>query len=447
MKEGFIPQEDKFSIAKKPGLRLLQLAAANFWSTVATGSLLIILGVAVVVSPLKQSVFAATLQELSKQKTELQKAIDAKKKEAEQKQKAAEEEKKRQAQLQSNISKIEKDINATESRIGDTENQIRSTELNIADMQKTIDSKEIEIEKKRVDLYEALVEYKIELDMGNELYAFLGSDRITAALDRTTDLNSLSDKLVMDGEALEKQRQDLLGQKASLEEKRQSLATTKNQLNAYQNALDSQKAQKEVLVGQSKQAQQTFVGQANEANKAADDLKKQFAAVANEEAAMRRASSKRTVANASRNGATSALGFVWPVGGIITTNFGGSTPFQNFHTGLDIAGQAGDAVVATSSGVVKTATKMCCSDYANTVDKSYGYGNWIEIHHDSGYNSRYAHLMQMLVSPGQRVERGQTIGYRGGSLGMAGAGWSTGAHLHFEIWDAQGPFDPLQVLP
>jgi murein DD-endopeptidase MepM/ murein hydrolase activator NlpD len=161
---------------------------------------------------------------------------------------------------------------------------------------------------------------------------------------------------------------------------------------------------------------------------------------------LRRSASKRAVATAQRGSNPSKDGFVWPVDGVITTYFGGKTPFQNFHTGLDIAGSAGDPVVATASGTITTATKMCCSDYASTVDKSYGYGNWIEMKHDNGYVSRYGHLMEFVVVPGQHVNRGQVIAYRGGALGMAGAGWSTGAHLHFEVWDAQGPFNPLDVL-
>lgn len=393
------------------------------------------------------TVFAATLQELSKQKTELQKQIEQKKKEAEEKKKAAEAEKKRQTQLANTIKKIENDISSTENRIDETGNLIEETGQVIETLHSEVSVKELDIARKRDELFETAIQLHIASAQGGELNAILASQRLSEALDETNNFSSLADKLVIDGDNLSKEREELLGKKAQMIEKQQSLKSQKDQLAAYQRALDSQKEQKETLVDKSKEAQQTFIAQADEAAKVSEQLKKQFASVSNEEAAMRRAASKRAVATASRSNATSALGFVWPVGGRITTNFGGSTPFQGFHTGLDIAGPAGDAVVATNSGTVSTATKMCCSDYSNTVDKSYGYGNWIEIKHDNGYLSRYGHLMQMLVGPGDHVERGQVIAYRGGSLGMAGAGWSTGAHLHFEVWDKQGPFDPLQVLP
>lgn len=399
-----------------------------------------------------QVAVAATLQELTNQKSALQKQIDQKNKEAAEKKAAAEAEKKRQAELASLIKKIDGDINSTESRIGQTEGLIDETGKGIDGLQVEIAQKEQEIGKKKEDLYETAVEYHIALDQGNEVSAILASDRLSQALDQSNSFGSLADKLVLDGEALDKERQDFIAKKAQLVDKQQSLKTQRDQLSAYQQALDAQKNQKSALIDQSKQAQETYLAQAADATKVSQQLKSQFAAVSNEEAAMRRAASQKNV-TASRKNATSALGFIWPVDGIITTQFGGSTPFQNYHTGMDIAGPAGDAVVATFSGVITRAeqqyspanggTKPCgTTDYG-----SYGYGNWIEIKHDNGYKTRYAHLMKCNVGVGQRVERGQVIGYRGGAYRMAGAGWSTGAHLHFEVWDSQGPFDPRDVLP
>ncbi len=391
--------------------------------------------------------YAATLDQLTKQKTELQKMIEAKNKEAAEKKKQAEAEKQRQADLAKAIQRLSGDISTTENKLSQTQSQITDTQGAITVQQQKIVEKEAEITQKQKDISETAVVYYIELDQGNELYALLASDRISSALDRAVALESLADKLLADKQGLEQNKQDLLAQQAQLQQREADLKTQRNQLTAYQSALDSQKNQKQELVGESKEAQAQYLSQASEAQKVSADLKKQFAAVASEEEAMRRAASKRGAATANRSANPSALGFVWPVDGVISTRFGESTPFQAFHTGLDVAGPAGDPVVATASGVVVTATKMCCSDYSNTVDKSYGYGNWVEIQHDNGYVSRYGHLMRFAVSPGERVERGQVIGYRGGALGMPGAGWSTGAHLHFEIRDSKGPDDPLKYLP
>jgi murein DD-endopeptidase MepM/ murein hydrolase activator NlpD len=392
-------------------------------------------------------VFAATTTGQAKM-TELQKQIEAKQKEAAEKAKKAKEEEKVQAQLNAAIKKLENDIVATEGRIGQTQQKIEGAQQAIVDKQNSIVGKESQIAKKKEEVFETAVEYHIELDQGNELYAILGSDRISTAIDRSTALNGLTDKLIIDADTLGKERQDLLAAKTQLEQEEQNLKNQKSQLAAYQGALDNQKGQKSEMVDTSKENQQKFVAESKEAIKASEQLKKQFAAIANEEAAKRRASSSgRSSATAIHDGNPSKYGMIWPISGTITTYFGGSTPFQNFHTGLDIAGSAGDPIYAAASGTVAISTVMCCDASASTVDKSYGYGRWIEIKHDNGLATRYGHLMQSTVSSGDRVERGQIIAYRGGSRGMAGAGWSTGAHTHFEVWDAKGPFNPLDVLP
>ena len=57
----------------------------------------------------------------------------------------------------------------------------------------------------------------------------------------------------------------------------------------------------------------------------------------------------------------------------------------------------------------------------------YGYGNHIEIDHGFGYESRYSHLAEMFVYPGQKVSRGDCIALSGQS------GRVTGPHLHYEV--------------
>ena len=69
------------------------------------------------------------------------------------------------------------------------------------------------------------------------------------------------------------------------------------------------------------------------------------------------------------------------------------------------------------------------------------YGNYVVIEHEGGYSTRYAHLLQFIVSEGEYVEAGQVIGY------MGTTGNSTGTHLHFEMYGPQGRFSARQVFP
>ncbi|MCM1369489.1 MAG: M23 family metallopeptidase [Candidatus Amulumruptor caecigallinarius] len=95
-----------------------------------------------------------------------------------------------------------------------------------------------------------------------------------------------------------------------------------------------------------------------------------------------------------------------------------------FHEGLDFAARSGTIVYATADGVVLEAGRRG------------GYGNCIDLSHGYNYTTRYAHLSEILVKPGQSVKRGDRIGKVGST------GKSTGPHLHYEVRfrdEAQNP--------
>ncbi|MFM9052908.1 MAG: M23 family metallopeptidase [Bacteroidota bacterium] len=86
------------------------------------------------------------------------------------------------------------------------------------------------------------------------------------------------------------------------------------------------------------------------------------------------------------------------------------------HTGMDFTSPTGTPVYATGNGVVRRAE-----------NSGNGYGIHIIIQHGYGYETLYGHLSQLLVTPGQKVTRGDKIGL----VGNTGA--STGPHLHYEV--------------
>ena len=99
-----------------------------------------------------------------------------------------------------------------------------------------------------------------------------------------------------------------------------------------------------------------------------------------------------------------------------------------FHTGIDYPAQLGAPVVAARDGIVVTAGVLP------------GYGNMIEVQHEQGVSTLYAHLSRILVDPGKRVTRGTTIGLVGAT------GDATGPHLHFEVRLRGAPIDPATAL-
>ncbi len=134
----------------------------------------------------------------------------------------------------------------------------------------------------------------------------------------------------------------------------------------------------------------------------------------------------------------------WPVPGhyVISSPFG--PRWGSFHQGVDISdgNTMGAAVVAADGGTVTYVATGCTHNYG----KDYGcgcngnYGNYILVDHGNGNVTWYAHCSDVYVSVGQYVSRGETIGTVGST------GWSTGAHLHFEIRVNGSAVDPEGYL-
>lgn len=94
------------------------------------------------------------------------------------------------------------------------------------------------------------------------------------------------------------------------------------------------------------------------------------------------------------------------------------------HNAVDLAAPIGTPIHAAHDGTVII---------AKTGGWNGGYGNFVVISHTNDTQTLYAHMLRLIVSPGDTVSRGQTIGY----IGMTGL--TTGPHVHFEVRGAQNP--------
>ena len=124
----------------------------------------------------------------------------------------------------------------------------------------------------------------------------------------------------------------------------------------------------------------------------------------------------------------------WPTdGGFISSPFGGRpNPFSGYgrdwHPGIDIAVDYGTPVYASAAGYVQQA-----GWYG-------GYGKYIRLGHDFGYETAYGHMSRLAVSAGSFVKKGEVIGYVGST------GYSTGPHLHFEILKYGEQVNPSSLM-
>jgi murein DD-endopeptidase MepM/ murein hydrolase activator NlpD len=102
---------------------------------------------------------------------------------------------------------------------------------------------------------------------------------------------------------------------------------------------------------------------------------------------------------------------------------------KKMHPGIDFSAPIGTPIYATADGVV------------DRLNVSFsGYGKTIEVDHGFGYRSRYAHMHGFAVSKGQKVKRGELIGYVGNT------GLSTAPHLHYEVFINNRHVNPVHYF-
>lgn len=130
--------------------------------------------------------------------------------------------------------------------------------------------------------------------------------------------------------------------------------------------------------------------------------------------------------------ALSGLVFVCDVHAQVTSGYGvRADPFHGKaarHSGIDIASPAGAPIYATADAVVGRA------QWAGA------YGNLVELEHGGGFQTRYAHMMKILVRAGQFIRKGTIIGLVGST------GRSTGNHLHYEVRQDGKAVDPTPFI-
>ncbi len=142
--------------------------------------------------------------------------------------------------------------------------------------------------------------------------------------------------------------------------------------------------------------------------------------------------SEITLYLADRHNAARATPAIWPAQGRITSSYGYRVhPLRlstEYHSGIDIANEAGTPIRAAADGVVRHA------------GWAQGYGMCAVVDHGFGYSTLYGHMSEIVATEGTPVKRGQLVGR------MGSTGTSTGNHLHYEVWTGGLPRDPMKYL-
>jgi len=354
--------------------------------------------------------------------------------------------KQQQSQLQSTISSLKGQQNATVELKTALDEKNTLTLQQVQNLQEQIDLHESLISQKSEEIDEAQEvadeqreRYKVRLRIMEEngkynyMEVLFGANSIGEFLSLIDDIGDImkSDKALE--QAYLDSVQELKDLKAEYEAAQEELKVKKTDLEELSAQLKADIAEAEALIASlqsdinaNSSQLSTLAAQSEDMDSEIAALRKQLAAEEAAKKAQQQPSSTTVVATGS---------LMWPS---YTTYVSSAYGYRihpiygtyKFHGGVDIAASYGTAIWAANSGTVVTS-----SDGWNG-----GYGNYIVINHGNGTQTLYAHMSSRAVSVGQTVTKGQVIGY----VGSTGA--STGAHIHFEVWNNGSRVNPMSYF-
>lgn len=316
------------------------------------------------------------------------------------------------------ISDLDKNINKTQAQIKSIDDRIAYLKENIEKVEEDIMASEEALAEQSDILGKRLVFIYEKGGDVSYLEVLLAATDIKDFLTRYDLLNIIVEQDVELIKSINKEKKELSLKKCDLEIKQKELISIQAEQMGQKEILDSQKQDKQKLLGSVRQEKAVFERALNELEQESRQL----------ESIIRQYQS----GNNSPQAGTGT--YTWPTPSCtkVTSPYGmryHPTLKQNrMHQGIDIGASMGATIVAADSGTVIFAGWMS------------GYGQVIIVDHGGGLSTLYAHQSSFLVSKGATVSKGQAIGKVGST------GWSTGPHLHFEVRINGTPTNPTAYV-
>jgi murein DD-endopeptidase MepM/ murein hydrolase activator NlpD len=317
--------------------------------------------------------------------------------------------------LEQNYDKVCDKLESAEKKVNQTKQELNLLEQNLDSLENNLNSRHKLLNKRLVAIYKNGPLTYLQIVFSSGSFGDLVSNFGSVAYFIRSDMNLIEEVEAAKAEVGAQQKK-VTGRKTRMEAELREIVVLQNQVSREQ-----QKISQKVL-----------------------STKSELANIQNDRARLEKAlqeyeeTSRQIEAQIRRSQQTDPgkiLGtgqMIWPVHGRISSYFGWRThpilKTKKYHNGLDLAVPSGTPVTAADSGVVLV------SGWQG------GYGNFVAIDHGKGISSCYGHNSRLLVSVGQRVEKGQTIAISGNT------GLSTGPHLHFEVRVNGNPTNPLRYL-
>jgi murein DD-endopeptidase MepM/ murein hydrolase activator NlpD len=340
--------------------------------------------------------YEAALKEVGAEKTTLQKAIN---------------------QLELERKKVQADIRFTENKISSTDLEINKLTLEINDTEEDIAQNEEAIRAILRSMNIADNESMIEILLRHENI----SEFWNAFEELETVKSSMSDKI----KSLSVLKDDLEGKKIANTERREELVDLRSQYSDQHSILTSNSATKAELLSATKNEEAEYQQMLKDKQEAREKL---MAEVRDIESQLQFILDPTTIPSAG------TAVFRWPLENPYITQYFGYTKFalqsgaykNNMHNGVDLGASVGTKIYAPLSGTVRA------TGNTDLVPGCYSWGKWALIDHPNGLSSLFAHMSQVSVTTGQKLNTSDIVGYVGNT------GYSTGPHLHFTVYVSDG---------
>lgn len=333
-------------------------------------------------------------------------------------------------------------LDQARSELADATQQIALLGSNLGQVAQKIAANQADLARQEALLQEHL-RTVYEQSQTSVLEVILSSQSFGEVANQLTAFMTLSDddQQIVDG--IRALRQELAVRQQMLRSGNDSLAALQQEAAARTAALDAQQAALEqaraALVKQQQELQQLQAAEAAQLSESVGNVAAYQQKIAKQEASL--AGQQQLVAQlkAEANKLDVAYHgrFAWPLHGpfVVTQEFG-RTPYEYFHSGIDIAYLSpicGGPVYAAADGVVLAAGRP-----------NLAYGDTaigVILGHSQRLQTWYWHLSREIVQVGEQVHAGDIIGYEGAT------GWATGCHLHFQVMLDGQPVNPRLYLP
>lgn len=331
------------------------------------------------------------------------------------------------AAAKKDASKLEEQIKLLDKQMEAAETEIAAQEKLVEELEKLAEEKQRELERSEATLSEAYetsrqrIRFMAEFGETSYLQILLSAENFYDFLNRLEVIRqvSVSDQNMLD--TLRAAKDSVQQQKESLDASLTEAESVKAELQKNAQNLQAQRDQKDSdlteLENKKSEINTDYIAAMEKADQLVEDYQK--------------AAAEYSAQNPYVSG-----DWIWPLpqaNNVVTSPYGYRIHpvkgYWSLHTGIDLRATKGTSIFAAKAGTVVT------SVYSSS------WGNYVIISHGGGYTSLYAHMTTRKVKVGDTVKQGQIIGTVGST------GWSTGAHLHYELRKNNKSYNPLTEYP